>query len=139
MRQWYIICGITLGLGVLATVVHYFDDSWKSSTELPIEEVVTLAEEIVIEETSIDPVDGETVAPQPAADPIVRIGESIFRVTIADTLEERVLGLSGTPSLAPDEGKLFLFERPNRYRFWMKDMLFAIDILMVNFSFLFMR
>lgn len=53
-------------------------------------------------------------------------------VTIADTTEERRLGLSGVASLPDREGKLFIFDEEGNYGFWMKDMLIPIDIFWVN-------
>lgn len=51
---------------------------------------------------------------------------------VADTKSSRELGLSGRPSIKSDEGLLFVFDVPGRYGFWMKDMLFPLDILWVN-------
>ena len=52
-----------------------------------------------------------------------------FYVTIAATDEDRERGLGGRTSLAPDEGMLFVFDTDLRPSFWMKGMLFSIDIL----------
>ena len=59
----------------------------------------------------------------------VRIGGQTVRVTIADTPVARAHGLSGRASLASDEGMLFVFEKEDFHSFWMKDMLFSIDII----------
>jgi len=50
-------------------------------------------------------------------------------VVVANTpaLQER--GLSGVESLRENEGMLFIFPTPARDGFWMKDMLFPIDII----------
>jgi uncharacterized protein len=40
-------------------------------------------------------------------------------------------GLSGHAPLAADQGMLFLFDSPQRYGFWMKDMTFPIDIIWI--------
>ena len=53
-------------------------------------------------------------------------------VTIADTTEERRVGLSRVSSLPDREGKLFIFDEEEDYGFWMKDMLIPIDIFWVN-------
>jgi uncharacterized membrane protein (UPF0127 family) len=50
-------------------------------------------------------------------------------VVLADTDAEREQGLSGRPGLAPNEGMLFIFDTPGRPAFWMKDMLFPLDII----------
>ncbi len=59
-------------------------------------------------------------------------GNVVVRVTVAATEPTRQRGLSGHAPLAPDEGMLFVFERPKIYAFWMKDMLFPIDILWIK-------
>ena len=51
---------------------------------------------------------------------------------VADTRASRELGLSGRKGLRNNEGLLFVFDAPGRYGFWMKDMLFPIDILWIN-------
>ena len=48
---------------------------------------------------------------------------------LAQTPEARAQGLSGHKPLADNEGMLFIFDKPGMYGFWMKDMLFAIDII----------
>ncbi|OGL95229.1 hypothetical protein A2348_02830 [Candidatus Uhrbacteria bacterium RIFOXYB12_FULL_58_10] len=50
-------------------------------------------------------------------------------VEVADSAEERRVGLSGHAWLDADRGMLFLFDEPGRYGFWMKDMDFPIDII----------
>lgn len=41
-------------------------------------------------------------------------------------------GLSGRISMPEDQGMLFVFDRPSRYCFWMKDMRFPIDIIWLS-------
>ena len=57
-------------------------------------------------------------------------GETI-RVDIADTPAERERGLSGRSGLGKNEGLLFVFPEEGQYGFWMKDMLFPIDIIWI--------
>lgn len=65
----------------------------------------------------------------------VVIGDGIrARVAIARTVAARERGLSGRKGLAPDEGMLFIFDAADTYGFWMKEMLFPIDILWLNGS-----
>ncbi len=52
-----------------------------------------------------------------------------YKVLLSDTPELRTKGLSGRPSLGTDEVMLFAFEREGRNFFWMKDMLFSIDMV----------
>jgi len=61
------------------------------------------------------------------------VGEdSIFNVELALSPEERWQGLSGHKPLKDKEGMLFVFEKPDTYGFWMKDMLFPLDILWIT-------
>ena len=53
-------------------------------------------------------------------------------VTRADTPELRTQGLSGHPGLGVSEGMLFIFPEEARHSFWMKDMLFSIDIIWIS-------
>ncbi len=53
-------------------------------------------------------------------------------VEIADTAAERVQGLSFHEPLLENEGMLFLFETKEIQGFWMKDMLFPIDIIWID-------
>ena|SRR3989344_1658143 len=62
----------------------------------------------------------------------VQVAGQTIRVDIADSPEEREQGLSGKEGLAENEGMLFVFEEDGRYGFWMKDMLFSIDIIWLS-------
>lgn len=62
----------------------------------------------------------------------VVIGGKKFRVDVADTLAKRTRGLSGREPLGPAEGMLFIFPFAARYKFWMKDMKFPIDIIWIR-------
>jgi len=64
----------------------------------------------------------------------VVIAEQSIPVGIADTDEKRVKGLSGTESLKSNEGMLFVFDRPDNYSIWMKDMNYSLDIIWLNES-----
>ncbi len=52
-----------------------------------------------------------------------------FQFEIADSDAERTQGLSGRKDVPPGSGLLFVFDRPERHGFWMKDMLISIDII----------
>ncbi len=62
----------------------------------------------------------------------VSINDHTFQVEIATTSASQQLGLSGRKSLGQDRGLLFLFDKPDYYSFWMKDMLFPIDIIYID-------
>jgi len=52
-----------------------------------------------------------------------------FRFEVVDTEEARVQGLSGRTDVPAGYGMLFVFDRPDRYGFWMKDMQVSIDMI----------
>lgn len=58
-----------------------------------------------------------------------------LKVKIADTETEREQGLSGTFGLDDNEGMLFVFEKPDYYRMWMKGMLYSLDIIWLDQNF----
>ena len=62
----------------------------------------------------------------------VQIAGKTIQVDLAQTPAELSRGLSGRRSLAEGTGMLFIFENPDTYGFWMKDMLFPIDIIWID-------
>ena len=58
----------------------------------------------------------------------IRLKDIPLEVSIAQTPEELQRGLSGTKSLPPNQGMLFVFPKSDTYSFWMKDMQYSIDI-----------
>lgn len=58
-------------------------------------------------------------------------GQSI-QIELAETEQEKQIGLSETEALAENEGMLFVFDTPDFYPFWMKNMKFPIDIIYIN-------
>ncbi len=73
----------------------------------------------------------ELLPPALPTGPTVEVGNTVFSVDIASTPEEKRIGLSGREGLAPASGMLFLYASGRPYQFWMKDMLFAIDIVWI--------
>lgn len=55
-----------------------------------------------------------------------------FSVFVSDTPLLRNQGLSGFKGLLKNEGMLFVFDVPDNVGFWMKDMLFPIDIVWID-------
>lgn len=64
--------------------------------------------------------------------PTATINKHTIKLTVARTAEEKEIGLSKTNSISENEGMIFLFEKPDYYSFWMKDMKFPIDIIYIN-------
>lgn len=62
----------------------------------------------------------------------VYIGQKQLKTLIVTTDKDRAQGLSGRQSLAPYDAMLFVFDTPAPYGFWMKDMLFSIDIIWLD-------
>lgn len=62
----------------------------------------------------------------------LEIGETRINLDIADTPQERNTGLSGKETLPEGRGMFFVFESPDFYQFWMKDVKFAIDIIWIS-------
>jgi hypothetical protein len=52
-------------------------------------------------------------------------------VRIADTFQQRYVGLSETTSMGPDEGMLFVHDEAGRHAYVMRNMSFELDILFV--------
>jgi len=62
----------------------------------------------------------------------VMIGPAVFTVQVAENHLSRAKGLSGQLGLPDNHGMLFVFESPSIQTFWMKDMLFPIDIVWIS-------
>lgn len=55
-----------------------------------------------------------------------------LEVEVANTEASRERGLSGRQKMKDSEGFLYVFDKPGRYGFWMKDMIFPLDIIWIN-------
>ncbi|MBP9762667.1 DUF192 domain-containing protein [Patescibacteria group bacterium] len=62
----------------------------------------------------------------------VTIAGKPYRLEVVRTDAAREQGLSNRPALLPGTGMRFVFETPDRYTFWMKNMRFPIDIIFVQ-------
>jgi uncharacterized membrane protein (UPF0127 family) len=72
------------------------------------------------------------VVPIAANQQHVRLGDTTIGVDIADTPALREQGLSGKQSLDDAHGMLFIFQDDGKHAFWMKDMLFSIDMIWLS-------
>jgi uncharacterized protein len=62
----------------------------------------------------------------------VTIGERIIlQASVADSIPERIKGLSNTPYLPEGVVKLFAFGAEGEHGIWMKDMNYPLDIIWV--------
>lgn len=60
------------------------------------------------------------------------INDAKIKVQIADTQAKRSQGLGGRERLASDEGMLFIFEKEDKYPFWMKGLKFPLDFVWIK-------
>lgn len=62
----------------------------------------------------------------------LRVGDFVLPIEVAQTPEARAQGFSGREEPLSGHGMLFIFDRPDFYGFWMKEMKFALDIIWID-------
>lgn len=60
------------------------------------------------------------------------IKDQTLAVDIAANEPTRIRGLGGRLELPAKSGMVFIFDKPERYNFWMQGMFFPIDIIWIN-------
>ncbi|MCL4353857.1 DUF192 domain-containing protein [Patescibacteria group bacterium] len=64
--------------------------------------------------------------------PSATINNHKIKLTVAKSGQEQEIGLSKYTLLPKDEGMIFPFKSEAKYRFWMKNMKFPIDIIYIK-------
>jgi uncharacterized membrane protein (UPF0127 family) len=64
----------------------------------------------------------------------VKINDQYIVAEVVKTARGREKGLGGRKGLGVNEGMLFLFKEKGKYGFWMKGMLFPIDLIWISGS-----
>ncbi len=59
-------------------------------------------------------------------------GDTELKVELAESQGQRGQGLGDRKSLPQDQGMLFIFDKPDVYPFWMRDMQFTLDIIWID-------
>lgn len=62
----------------------------------------------------------------------VKIGNHTFSLYLATTSRDQEVGLARFSKIESNQGMLFLFDKPDYYSFWMKNMKFPIDIIFIS-------
>ena len=63
---------------------------------------------------------------------LVSVGGAKIMAILSTTPDSQSKGLAIKDYLNENEGMLFVFDSPQKYSFWMKDMKFPIDIIWIN-------
>ncbi len=118
-----LILFITLIILSLCTLRYYQGERHQIAKVAEIESIVVPSTESV------------PIASAPASrykTKTIRMAGHAFVAEVADTNELRQTGLSGRLSLGDNQAMLFVFPSDGQNLFWMKDMLFSIDMIWLD-------
>lgn len=62
----------------------------------------------------------------------LKISNTTYKIELAETMAQKIKGLSGRESLCKKCGMLFVFELETEIPFWMKDTLIPIDMIWID-------
>lgn len=62
----------------------------------------------------------------------ISIGDKEYSVKLAETDEQKEIGLQNVDSLKDNEGMLFIFDEEDTQNFWMKDTKIPLDIIFIK-------
>ena len=62
----------------------------------------------------------------------INAGMHLIQAEVAQSPEQRAIGLMHRKSMAPNEGMLFIFEQPAQQCFWMKNTLLPLSIAFLS-------
>ena len=63
---------------------------------------------------------------------VLTLPDKQISLIVVNNSESRVRGLSGVESLPENSAMLFVFDEPDKYGIWMKDMKFPLDIFWLD-------
>ena len=63
---------------------------------------------------------------------VVRIGKKTYNCLIAESDEEKEVGLSDVEEMSKNEGMLFVYDQPQHLDFWMKDCDLTLSIIFID-------
>jgi uncharacterized protein len=61
-----------------------------------------------------------------------RIGMHVIQAELASTETQRQLGLMQRKTLGPNQGMMFIFDRPQQHCMWMKNTLIPLSVAFIN-------
>ncbi len=64
--------------------------------------------------------------------PQLTVGSCTFNLDLATTEAQKMQGLSGRQKMAKNSGMMFVYDDPQAYMFWMKDMMFPLDFVWIK-------
>lgn len=83
-------------------------------------------------EVGSKPTASQEVALPSYQDGTITLAGQVLNIALADDLSEQLAGLENRPSMGENEGMLFVLAKTYIPEFWMKDMLFGLDIVWIR-------